>query len=86
MLVMFIHERMPEPALETTSWGYIGNVFVHPSCRDAGVGTALLSAAIDEAKHRRLARLVLNPSVQSVPLYQRAGFSGDHALLTLELG
>jgi GNAT superfamily N-acetyltransferase len=85
MLVMFVHQRMPEPARPTTSWGYIGNVFVHRDCRDAGVGSALLSAAIDEAKRRQLARLVLNPSLQSVPLYERAGFSRDHALLTLEL-
>lgn len=85
MLVMFVHQRMPEPARPTTSWGYIGNVFVHPARRNAGIGTALLSAAIDEAKHRQLARLVLNPSPQSVPLYRRAGFSGNHALLTLEL-
>ena len=85
MLVMFVHERMPEPARPPTSWGYIGNVFVHPSRRRAGAGAALLSAAIEEARRLDLARLILNPSPRSVPLYRRAGFSGDHNLVTLEL-
>lgn len=84
MLVMFVHERMPEPGRPTTSWGYIGNLFVHPDRRDAGTGAALLSAAIDDAKRRKLARLVLNPSPRSVPLYERAGFNREHGLLTLD--
>jgi GNAT superfamily N-acetyltransferase len=85
MLVMFVHERMPEPGRPTTSWGYVGNVFVHPTRRGVGAGASLVSAAIDEAKRRDLARLILNPSPRSVPLYQRAGFSSRHGLLTLEL-
>jgi GNAT superfamily N-acetyltransferase len=86
MLVMFVHERMPEPGRPTTGWGYIGNLFVHPDHRDDGAGAALLSAAVGDAKRRKLARLVLNPSPRSVSLYHRAGFKGSHGLLTLDLG
>lgn len=85
MLVMFVHERMPEPGRESRRWGYIGNVFVRPDGRDRGVGQSLVAAAVEEARCQGFARLVLNPSLRSVPLYERAGFSGNHALLTLEL-
>lgn len=85
MLVMSMHKRMPEPGRPSTSWGYIGSFFVHPDHRGTGVGAALLSAVVDDAASRRLARIVLNPSPRSIPLYQRAGFSDDHGLLTLEL-
>lgn len=85
MLVMFVHERMPEPGRESRRWGYIGNVFVHHDGRDRGVGRSLVAAAVEEARSQGFARLVLNPSPRSVPLYERAGFSGNHALLTLEL-
>ncbi len=36
MLVMFVHERMPEPDRDAGRWGYVGNVFVLPEHRDAG--------------------------------------------------
>lgn len=86
MLVMFVHQRMPEPGRDARRWGYIGNVFVHPGRRDHRIGRSLLDAAVDHARREDFARLVLNPSPRSIPFYQRAGFTGDHALLTLELG
>jgi len=44
--------------------------------RNGGLGHALLDAAIDAAKQREYARLVLSPSVRAVPLYERVGSPG----------
>ena len=84
MLVMFVHERMPEPGRDAGCWGYVGNVFVLPQLRDAGTGRRLLEAALDHADAHGFARVVLNPSPRSVPFYERAGFVGDHPLLVRE--
>jgi GNAT superfamily N-acetyltransferase len=84
MLLMFVHERMPEPDRDPGRWGYIGNVFVLPAHRDAGVGSRLLGAALAHADAHGFARVVLNPSPRSVPFYERAGFSRDHPLLVRE--
>ena len=84
MLLMFLHERMPEPDREPGGWGYIGNVFVLPAHRDSGVGRLLLDAAVAYADAQGFARLVLNPTPRSVPFYARTGFSSDHPLLVRE--
>jgi len=84
MLLMFVHERMPEPDREPGRWGYVGNAFVLPAHRDAGVGGQLLDAALAHADAHGFARVVLNPSPRSVPFYERAGFSRDHPLLVRE--
>jgi GNAT superfamily N-acetyltransferase len=84
MLVMFVHERMPEPDRDAGRWGYVGNVFVLPAHRDAGIGGQLLDAALSHADAHGFARVVLNPSPRSVPFYERAGFSADHPLLVRE--
>jgi GNAT superfamily N-acetyltransferase len=81
MLVMFVHERMPEPDRDPGRWGYLGNVIVLPDRRDAGIGRALLDAALGHADAHGFNRVVLNPSPRSVPFYERAGFGRDHPLL-----
>ena len=55
-------------------WGYLGNMFVRADCRNRGVGSALLSAVVAAAEERRYVRIVLAPTVRSVPFYRRAGF------------
>jgi GNAT superfamily N-acetyltransferase len=75
MLNLAVFTRMPRPGMPPQRWGYIANVFVLAEHRNAGVGQALLDAAIDHARRERYVRLVLNPSERSVPFYLRAGFT-----------
>lgn len=77
--------RMPRPGRPASAWGYLGNVYVQPSHRNRGVGAALLTAAVEEARRRGYARVVLNPSQRSVSLYQRTGFAPANGLFVLEL-
>jgi GNAT superfamily N-acetyltransferase len=46
--------------LMTQSEGYIGDLFVHASSTGQGLGSALLSAVVQEAKSRGCSRLALS--------------------------
>ena len=84
MLNLAVFVRMPRPGRPERRWGYIANVFVLSAHRDAGVGAALLDAAVAHARDHALVRLVVNPSERSIPFYRRAGF-GTSRLLQLDL-
>jgi len=85
MLNMLVFTRMPKPARRTSRWGYVANVYVDAAHRDAGVGRRLLDAALDHARQRDFARLVLSPSERSVPFYERAGFAPATSLMVNDL-
>jgi GNAT superfamily N-acetyltransferase len=84
MLLLFVHERMPEPVRDPGRWGYVGNVYVLPKHRDGGVGRRLLDAALVLADERDFTRVILHPTERSIPFYRRAGFSHDNPLMTRE--
>jgi GNAT superfamily N-acetyltransferase len=85
MLNLAIFRRMPQPGRSDTAWGYIANVYVQPSHRNAAIGTQLLDAAVSYSRELGFARLVLNPSPRSVPFYARAGFRPATELMMLDL-
>ena len=79
-----------------TPEGRVGRMAVLPEWRGRGVGSALLVAALTEARGRRQRRVELSAQSRAVPFYERHGFSaiGDeyldagipHRTMTLELG
>jgi GNAT superfamily N-acetyltransferase len=81
MMNLAIFERMPCPGRAPSRWGYLGNAFVLAAYRNQGIGTQLLSAVLSYADENDFARVVLSPSEQSIPFYQRAGFGPASALL-----
>ena len=81
MLLLFVHERMPEPVRDPGRWGYVGNVYVTPERRDDGVGRALLDAALAHVDEHDFARLLLHPTERSIPFYERAGFGPATSLM-----
>ncbi|HTW19492.1 MAG TPA: GNAT family N-acetyltransferase [Mycobacteriales bacterium] len=88
MVNLKMFDRMPSPGRPPSRWGYLANLYVVPEHRDAGVGTALLTALVDRARAEGLVRIVLSPSEQAAPLYARFGFrpATDLMLLPLENG
>ena len=76
--------------------GRVGRMAVLPEWRGRGVGSALLVAALTEARGRGQRRVELSAQSRAVPFYERHGFSaiGDeyldagipHRTMTLELG
>jgi GNAT superfamily N-acetyltransferase len=78
-------EKLPNPTPEPEEHAYVTNVYVRPSRRGAGVGSALLRAALAWCEGRGVHAVVLWPTARSAPLYRRHGFAPPAALLELEL-
>lgn len=74
-------EKIPNPVHEPERHGYITSFFVRESERNAGVGTALLAALLEEAAADGLDALFLWPTERSRPLYARHGFTVREDLL-----
>jgi GNAT superfamily N-acetyltransferase len=69
------YDRMPAAGAETAgTWGYVGNVFVLPEHRNAGIGEALMKEILAWAATNRFAHLRLAPSPRSRPFYARLGY------------
>lgn len=82
MVNLKLFARMPTAQQGSSRWGYLCNLFVSPTQRADGVGRRLVAALLSSARDEDLVRVVVNPSGQSVPLYQRSGFSRSHGLLS----
>lgn len=62
---------------ETPSQGRVVRVSVRRTARGKGVGQAIVQRLIDDARHRRLNRLVVetnNDWLPAISLYRRCGF------------
>ena len=69
------YERMPVAGRTAGHWGYVGNVFVLPEHRNAGVGQALMEEIHGWAIREGMAHLRLAPSPLSVRFYERLGYA-----------
>lgn len=74
MLNLLVFERMPKPGKEPSHWVYLGNVYVLPEFRNAGIGAQLVQEAIAFSRGIKAARMVLSPSPASRNFYTRLGF------------
>jgi GNAT superfamily N-acetyltransferase len=81
MMNLAIYERMPRPGRALSRWGYLGNVFILAAYRNRGIGSRLVSAALNYADENGFVRVVLSPTERSIPLYERAGFGPAGALM-----
>jgi GNAT superfamily N-acetyltransferase len=76
-------EKMPNPIAEPEEHGYLTNFYVRSGSRGAGVGTALLDAALAWCSERAVHAVMLWPTERSRPLYERHGFATPTALMEL---
>jgi predicted N-acetyltransferase YhbS len=83
MLNLLVFERMPKPGKKPSHWVYLGNVYVLPHCRNAGIGARLVEAAIEFSRDITAARMVLSPSPASRNFYARLGFQPAEELSVL---
>lgn len=86
LVTVVIVDRMPQPGRPDSGWGYVHHFFVLPSHRSAGIGAALMDAAVAEAERRGWWQLLLHPRPRSVPFYERAGFVAADHLMVRRLG
>lgn len=72
--VLLVVRRFPSLQNPSRREAYLAHMFVHPSARRRGIGTALLRTATDEARRREFVRLRLHSTAVGRELYDRFGF------------
>ncbi|WP_455221336.1 GNAT family N-acetyltransferase [Kaarinaea lacus] len=55
--------------------GHIGRMAVLPAFRNKGIGSALLEALLNTARHEGMSEVFLHAQIRAVPFYQKHGFT-----------
>ena len=76
-------DRVPGPEHFTRRSAYVQSVYVLPGERSEGVGTGLMNAVLDHARHLGLDYVAVHPSERAFPLYRRLGFTETDSVLEL---
>ncbi len=74
-LWMQLIEKIPNPIREPEYHAYITNVYVDEAARGQGIGSRLLTEALDWAKAQDVHAVILWPTEKSRSLYARHGFA-----------
>ncbi|MGH3586950.1 MAG: GNAT family N-acetyltransferase, partial [Pseudonocardia sp.] len=74
---LVVGERVPSPERPYRRCGDVQSVYVLPEFSERGVGSALIKAALAEARRRGLEHVTVHSNDQAAPLYQRVGFRRD---------
>ena len=74
-------EKLPNPVGHSGYHGYVSSVYVQPGVRNAGIGSALISACMAQCQAEGIDAVFLWPSERSRSLYQRHGFAVRDDLL-----
>ena len=78
-------EKIPNPTAESELMAYITNVFVAEEKRGKGLGSRLLTEALEFCKRANILTIILWPSEKSRTLYDRHGFAVRQDLMELNL-
>ena len=74
MAWLAVLDRVPTPARPRRRSGDVQSVYVVPELRNGGLGTALLTAVLADARGLGLEHVTVHSSERAVPLYLRVGF------------
>jgi GNAT superfamily N-acetyltransferase len=72
--------KVPKPSKMQDAFGYVTNVYTRPAYRGQGIGSSLLAQVKAWAKEQDLEFLILWPTEESIPFYERAGFAPGEAV------
>jgi len=78
-------EKIPNPRAEPEYHAYITNFYLRESARGQGIGTRMLTMALDWCRACKVHAVILWPSEKSRTLYERHGFAVRSDLLELVL-
>lgn len=73
--------RVPRPGAARRVSGDLQSLFVEPEHRGLGIGTALVAAAADHARHLGAVPVTVHANDAALPLYERAGFRASRHVL-----
>jgi GNAT superfamily N-acetyltransferase len=68
-------EKLPNPVVEPERHAYISSLYVRPTLRGQGTGSALLAAALEACRVLEVDAVILWPTEGSRRLYARHGFA-----------
>lgn len=80
---LFVVDRVPGPGRFVRRAGMLQSVYVEPKLRNAGIGSELVRAVIDEARNMELDYVMVHPSSASFDFYRRLGFGESGKVLEL---
>lgn len=80
MALLGLVARVPSPRAPHRFSGDLKCVYVVPDARDAGLGSRLVEAVVEEADRLGVERVVVHSTERAVPAYARAGFAADERL------
>ncbi|MCH5228663.1 MAG: GNAT family N-acetyltransferase [Muribaculaceae bacterium] len=69
-----LYDELPSPDNPTGRCGYLMNIYVRNKFREKGVGHAIVSRLIDEAKIRNCHKIYLETTPMGRHLYESLGF------------
>jgi GNAT superfamily N-acetyltransferase len=78
-------EKIPNPTTESEYHAYITNFYVIEASRAQGIGSMLLTPALDWIREQDVYAVILWPTEESRSLYQRHGFADPEDLMELLL-
>jgi GNAT superfamily N-acetyltransferase len=78
-------DRVPGPGVWLRLAGHLQSVYVLRTRRGEGVGSALVTAVLNEAADRAVDYVSVHPSQRSFALYQRLGFRNSDGVLEADL-
>src|SRR5712692_8582757 len=81
-----IIEKIPNPTIEPERHAYFTNFYVREDARGSGIGSMMLSAAMDWIRTHDVDAVILWPTERSRPLYLRHGFAVRPYLMELIVG
>lgn len=85
MLWLKLIEKIPNPVAELENHAYLTNFYVLEGARGSGIGTRLLSTALDWCRSASVHAVILWPTPESRTLYERHRFEAPSDLLELIL-
>ena len=76
-------EKIPNPLAESESYLYLTNFYVREEHRGKGIGSRLLSEALACSTSQNAQMVILWPTEQSKPFYERNGFAQARDVMQL---
>ncbi|QGQ93816.1 GNAT family N-acetyltransferase [Paenibacillus psychroresistens] len=78
-------DKVPRPGRITYPFGYVTNVYTLPLFRSKGIGSQIIKSVERWAKEGNLEFLIVWPSMEGVPFYERNGYANAAEAMELHL-
>lgn len=85
MAWLAVFERVPTPESSLRFTGDLQSVYLIPEARAGGIGSRLVTAAIEQARALDIQKITVHSSTRAIPVYARNGFEDSPKLLMADL-